>query len=318
MLSVLKRLSRPLPKRFSRPLTPQMRSYVERKHGRVKKRNQEKWKRAARRVKSAIGDQWVIWRKWLLIGGVCLTVIAFVVLLFSPLLSVREIRVIRTEGRVDVRAVLQALTPQYGQRMMFLSQQEIAAAVRQVVPDVADIIVQKEYPSRISVRITLKPLAARLQVENPGQVAGSGATVPVAGSGAVVGPKTYDFLTANGTYVVSDTQQLQLPLPIIRVVDWGVHPVPNSPLISEEILQNMKQAEEALTLEFGQEVRLRTVYIRAREFHLETSKKISFWFDIRTPLQQQLGRLRSFLKSAKLTDVKSYIDLRLVGRVVYK
>jgi hypothetical protein len=270
-----------------------------------------------RRMKNAMAERWKVWRKFLVWGFIVIAVIVMGILLFSPILSVREIRVIRAEGRVDVRAVMEALAPQYGRHMIFLPQQEIVTAIRNVVPDTAQIEVQKHYPSQISIRITLKPLAARLVIEQPGVVAGSGAVVATSGSGAAVTAKMYDFLTENGTYVQSDSKQSQLALPMIKVVDWGVHPAPNSPLISEEILKNMKLAEQALALEFGQEIRLRTVYIRAREFHLDTAK-VSFWFDIRTPLEQQLGRLRSFLKSVKLTEVKSYIDLRLAGRVVYK
>lgn len=316
MVSVLKRPSRPLPKRFSRPLTPQMRSFVQKKHKRVKQHRQERWKRGLRRAKNAAMEQWAMWRRWLLLGFLAIGAVVMGIILFSPALSVREIRVVRAEGRVDVRAVLEALAPQYGRHMIFLPQQEIAAAVHAVVPDVAEIDVQKEYPSRIAIRISLKPLAARLVIEQPGGTSGSGATVVRSGSGATAGT-VYDFLTENGTYVVSDTKQAQLALPVIRVVDWGVHPTPNSPLIPPELLKNMALAEQALTLEFGQEIRLRTVYIRAREFHVDTAK-VSFWFDIRSPLEQQLGRLRSFLTSVKLTDVKNYVDLRLAGRVVYK
>jgi hypothetical protein len=59
------------------------------------------------------------------------------------------------------------------------------------------------------------------------------------------------------------------------------------------------------------------VYLRAREFHLDTPK-LSFWFDLRSPLEEQLQRLRTFLTVVKFPEVKNYIDLRLIGKVVYK
>lgn len=93
--------------------------------------------------------------------------------------------------------------------------------------------------------------------------------------------------------------------------------MPGTVILPPEFFDRLRRAENALTLEFGQQVGLRTVYLRAREFHLDTPA-ISFWFDIRTPLEAQLQRLRTFLKAVKLPEVKEYIDLRLTGRVVYQ
>ena len=150
-----------------------------------------------------------------------------------------------------------------------------------------------------------------------GMRAGSGSAVGLDGSGTLLGAPAGDFLTENGLLVSTVHVSLSQPLPLIRITDWGARPVPMTPLLTPAFLDRLRKAEDALTLEFGQQIRTRTVYLRAREFHLDTPK-VSYWFDVRTPLADQLQRLRVFLGNVKLQDVKSHIDLRLIGRVVYQ
>lgn len=246
----------------------------------------------------------------------------FAALLFSPLTRVREIRIVRTDARVDVRKVLEQVRPLYGQHLFFLSSSDVSNLVREAAPDIQSVSVQKEYPSRLTVRLTLLPLIARLKIEVP---AGAVLMPPTAsgsltGSGAIAAAPpagTFDFLAQNGIYVVSPDEQKDAPLPTIRLTDWGARPIPNTAIITPELLNQMSLAEQALVREFGQQIKSRTVYLRAREFHLDTPQR-SFWFDMRSPMEEQLGRLRNFLRGAKLQDAKSYIDLRIEGRVIYK
>jgi len=257
------------------------------------------------------------WLKFLVLG---LTAFAICLLLFSPILHVREIRVIRTEGRVDLPAVLRTLTPLYGRHLLFVSTYDVDERVRAVVPDASDVTVRKQYPSELLVRIAVVPLVARILIEpqiGGERESGSGAAIDLRGSGTLTGARTTDFLTENGLLVSTVHATLSQPLPLIRVVDWGARPVPMTPLLTPAFLDRMRRGEDALTLEFGQQVRTRTVYLRAREFHLD-SPTVSFWFDVRSPLGDQLQRLRVFLANVKLQDVKSHVDLRLIGRVVYQ
>lgn len=264
------------------------------------------------------------WLKFLVLG-----IIAFVIcmLIFSPIMHVRGIRVIRTEGRVDIPAVLRALAPLYGRHLLFVSTHDVGKRVRESVPDANDVTVQKHYPSELLVRISVAPLVARVIIESPnaaeaGPVRGNAlngneVNVGLPGSGALIGARTADFLTNDGLLVSIAHVSLSQPLPLIRIVDWGARPVPMVPLLAPAFLDRMRHAEDALTLEFGQQIRTRTVYLRAREFHLD-SQTVSFWFDMQTQLADQLQRLRVLLANVKLQDVKSHIDLRLMGRVVYK
>jgi cell division septal protein FtsQ len=250
----------------------------------------------------------------------CLAALLFglAILLFSPVTLVREIRIVRDDPRLDIRAVLAHLHPFYKERIFFLASSEIASVVRQAVPDAKNVDVSKDYPSTIRIRIELLPVAARLQIQEP-------TTQETTATGSLTrlsqetegGPVLYDFLTANGLYVVSPNQHRDDPLPTIRVVDWGVRPLPGTPIAKTEILDRMNKAEQVLVRELGQQIKSRTIFLRAQEFHLQTPR-IEYWFDMRSTLEEQLRKLRSFLQTVQIGSVKSYIDLRVEGRVVYK
>jgi hypothetical protein len=88
-------------------------------------------------------------------------------------------------------------------------------------------------------------------------------------------------------------------------------------LVSQDVLTRMQEAESTMTAQFGLKVTGRTLYLRAREFHLATSR-LSYWFDMKSTLEDQLSRYRIFLANVGPAEAKSYVDLRLNGRIVYK
>lgn len=264
-----------------------------------------------------MGEWMTLAKRWVKFFAAGLALFVVSLFLFSPIMHVREIQVVRAEGRVDLPAVLGTLSPYYGRHLLFVSGNEIRQGIRAVVPDASDVTVRKHYFSKLEVRIAVVPLVARIIIDPPAGTAASGSGTVIMGSGAVVAPRATEFLSENGLLISTVHTALSQPLPVIRIVDWGVRPIPMQPLIDPAFLQRMRRSEDALTLEFGQQIRTRTVYLRAREFHLD-GPKISFWFDVRSPLEDQLQRFRTFLQNVKLQDVKSYVDLRLVGRVVYK
>lgn len=316
MSSVPRKLHTRLPQRFNRPVTPATRSFVERRHKRIRQYRTERRRRFLRRVGGWLAEGLSSCRRWLPLLGAALAALAVALVLFSPLLRIREIRIVRTEGRINVQEVLSALGPIYGSHLVFLSRHDVETRVREAVPDLASVHVEKSYPSQLSVRIVLHPLIARLRIEHQQKQATPSATgALLSASGSQL--QQFDYLTDTGVYVASSAALHEVSLPVIRVVDWGVRPLPGTVLLSFEFLDRLQRAEQVLTREFGLQVRTRTVFLRAREFHIDTPT-FSLWFDLRTPLQAQLGRLRTFLKSVKMQQIREYVDLRLAGRVVYR
>lgn len=318
MSSVLLRPKRPLPRRFNRRVSPVMRSFAVQHHRRRSRTTRDRASRWWRRIGGIPSQVWEVVRRWwyVALGSVVAVVVA--VVFFSPLLTVREIRVQRGQGRVDVAAVQKVLSPFFGERLLSISTHDIVETVRTVVPDLEQVHVEKQYPSRLFLRVTVKPLVARVVFEEPVQ---QRTLAAITASGAVQeaepAVKKYDYLAENGMYVSTFSAASGSTLPTITLVDWGARPVPGAQLLDADFLQHLQQAETALTQEFGHKIAVRKVYLRAREFHLSIGK-LSLWFDVQSPLEEQLRRYRTFLRTVGSGAAGQYVDLRLKGRVVYR
>ena len=307
-VSVPIRSSQRLPRKFRRPVSPETRSLVARRYERQKRMRWDRWIRQWRRFVERLAKL----RRHLLIAAVGLVaigvVIFFAIALFSPVMRLSEVRVVRTDTRLDLEEVQHALAPLFGRHLLLLSAFEVRQLLEGSLPDLQSVSVGKDYPSTLVVKVTLDPLRARLVIvppegETPGSAVGSGSTV--------------DFLTEKGIYISSTRVGDVEALPILRIVDWGARPVNGTAIMSPDLLSRMDSAEHALQEEFGQPVLTRTIYLRAQEFHLQL-KAWAVWFDMRSTLEDQLLRYRTFLREVPPAEVRSYVDLRLKDRVVYK
>ena len=242
--------------------------------------------------------------RWLLAVTLLLGVTFLGFLLFSPIVQVREIQVTRESPRLDIEEVQATLTPVFGRHLFFLSSFEVVNLLEESIPDIGDVRVGKTYPSTLNVRIALHPLVARLHIVDPEASTG--------GTGV-----TLDFLTDQGIYIATSSVDATEVLPDITLVDWGVRPEPGQLLIEPSFLERMNAAELTLLRQFGQEIEERIVYLRAQEFHLRVGGK-ELWFDLRTPLKDQIDRYRTFLREVPASEVRQYIDLRVEDRVVYQ
>jgi hypothetical protein len=258
-------------------------------------------------------------------------------------MHVRDIRIIRTDLRTDIDQVRKTLSPLFRRHLFFLPRREVTALLETNMPEVDSIEVDKRYPATLAVRITLDPLIAELRVvDADGNTANSlpggqtGSPLRSSGAGIVpsqdveveqVGTAMHGYLNDKGMYLEYSEVQVgtllhssgatTTTLPTINIVDWGVRPQPRTMLISMTMITNMQRAEQAILDQFGQPVRARTIYLRAREFHLQTPDH-SLWFDMASPLEEQLDRYKLFLQAAGKDAAKEYVDLRLKDRIVYK
>lgn len=268
--------------------------------------NRERMKRITRRLQATLREMQRSALRWtLIIILVALTCILGVVL-FSPIVQVREITVTRLSARLDIEEVQRTLAPMFGRHLFFLSSYEITALLEDNIRDVYDIQVSKTYPSTLNVSIQLDPLVARLLIQSPD------APEEDIGTGA-----TLDYVTEDGVYVHTAAPEAGSPLPLIILVDWGARPQPGEVLLTPDFLKRIDAAEIALLHQFGKETQRRIVYLRAQEYHMVIDGA-ELWFDLRSPLEEQLQRYRTFLKSVEAATVREYIDLRLADRVVYR
>lgn len=301
---------RPIPRRFNRRVGAPTAAVVQRRRTLRRQYARERMLRAVQRVKRRIS----ITPRSIAIAGVLLGVSAVIavigVVIFSPLVTVQEIRVQRSDPRIDFEQVQNALSPLYGRRLPLLTTGEVRTILQEAIPDLSSVEVRKQYPNGIALRLMLDPIIAQLRIVDP-----DGETLET-GTGADM---IADYLTARGMYALYRPSQVGsgAALPVIDVVDWGVRPGPWSLLIDEKLLTALRRAEVALIDQFGAIVQSRSVYLRAREFHFKL-ERFTVWMDIRSPLGEQLDRLRIFLEVAGIDAASRYVDLRIKDKVVYR
>jgi len=231
------------------------------------------------------------------------------------MIRVREITVVRADPRLDVQQVQQTLLPLFGRHPLFVSRIEVLSLLKESIPSITSLELEKVYPAELRVTPHLEPLAMRVTIIGPDAQQEEQPSDPENWS---------SFITEGGWYVQTATPQKAGHLPHMQLVDWGARPNPGSNLFSSDFLQRMRTVEQALATQFGQETISRAVYLRSQEFHLtvvtsgEDSKNLTLWLDTRGTVEEQLQRYRTFLKGIGLGEVTQYIDLRLKDRVVYK
>lgn len=314
---------RRLPNRFNRPVTPQTRRLVERRHQRKRQHVAQRWQRSAQRFKRRADSIKKTAKRFAVLSVSGLFLLCLGLALFSPIMHVKEVRISRSDPRIDAETVQRSLGPLFNRHLFFLSTQEIADLLASSVPDMRGARVTKQYPSTIQIRLSLDPIVARLAIENPGvpvvasgALAGSGADL--AGSGAVQSPLS-DYLTDEGMYVTYLPSQVESGSGMIqlRIVDWGVRPEPWKPLVSRSTLDVIRQAEAEIKSQYGLTTSVKALYLRAREFHLQTPR-YALWFDFRSPIAEQLERYKLFLDAVGNDVVRTYVDLRLKDKIVYR
>lgn len=313
------RSPRRLPHRFNRPVTPQTKRLVERRHKRRRQFFLQRWKRTFQRLQRRAGSFKKILLQFsaLVVSGLVLLFIALA--LFSPILHIREIRVARSDPRIDAEQIQLAVSPLLDEHLFFLSAQQVADMLEESVPDLRDATVSKQYPSTLRLRVTLDPIIARITFEAPEEPQSGTGAAAAAGTGAVA-PKGSDYITSEGLYVTYFPSQVEAGsggMLDLRVVDWGVLPSPWTTIVDPQFLNVIRQAESELASQFGTEVTTREVYLRAREFHLITPAH-ALWFDLRSPLAEQLQRYNMFIQNIGPDAASEYVDLRLTDKIVYK
>jgi hypothetical protein len=253
--------------------------------------------------------------------------------LLSPTFTIHSIRVSRQDQRVDIEELQQLLRPSFGKHLFFLSSPLVERRILATYPEVSAAAIRKRYPRELSVTLYMDPVVAEVLVGKPGETEEA-----LHGSGAFTGERErWSYLTARGIYL-----DLPFPLPFsssprghspqddvleeaargeralrIHLVDWAVKPTHQQYLLPPEALQDIQTIQQILEESFGHTVAFVTLYLRAREFHVQT-EQLALWFDRGLPLVQQFEHYRAFLRALPPGSAQRYVDLRMHDRVVYQ
>ncbi len=274
------------------------------------RRRREYWLRTSRKCSkfaSLIASEF---RAWLLIGTGTFLIAVLLALLFAPLFNVRQITVHRQDPRIDLDEIQQTLSPLFRQRLLLVTKNQVSAMLQIEYPDIDAVEIAKIYPSTLDVTIHVEPVAATIVIDDHGTL--------FSDSGALAGSGSYSYITHTGTFVTSPIPlALGTTLPTLRLTDWGIRPQNRMKALPPDFIEHIFLARDSLRTDFGLLTQGITVYVRAQEFHIRTNKVV-LWFDLKSPLSEQFQRFREFLKTVSLDQVKMYIDLRIVDKIIYQ
>ncbi len=250
-------------------------------------------------------------RAWIIIGIGTVATSILLALLFSPFFNVRQINIRRQDPRIDPADVQHILAPLFQERLLLVTRGQIESLLQAEYPDIDTIEIVKDYPSTLSVSIRLEPVVARVVIDD------SDAS-ELTESGAMLETDSFSYITRSGYYVQSPIKLSgSTPVPILRFTDWGIRPQNGTHVILPEFIEQIFTARDILRTEFGLVTLDIVVYVRAQEFHIRTNKT-TIWFDLKNPLQVQFQRFRQFLKTLSFDVAKSYIDVRIQDKIIFR
>lgn len=246
--------------------------------------------------------------------------------LFSPTFTVSSIRVSREDRRMDVEEIQALLAPNFGRHILFVSPLLLAGHLESAFPEITSATIRRIFPNELHVLLRMDPIVATVFLGEPDDTEanrkGSDAE-PLTSSGSL-----HRYISAKGAYLEYpfEIPDGNLPRLKLHLVDWATRPAHRQQLFPPILLEHMRQARGILEQSFGQSVPSITVYLRAREFHVETMhpgrskerERIVLWFDFESPPLAQIEKYREFLRAVPPTELTEYVDLRLHDRVVYR
>lgn len=318
----MQRSPRRQPPKFRRTASRPMRNVAQKRRRARRWYWLERMRRSMMRLRKRIADMRTLVFRLALIAIAGIVVLSIVTLLFSSYLHIREIRIRRTDPRIDIARVQTLLAPLFNEHLFFLEQREVRllldgynldegeeASRGERVVDLQSIGIAKSYPDTLVVELTLQPLVARAEVVAPAEEE----TIPQVASGSLL------LITDEGMLVEYPARSTNsgAQLPLIRLTDWGVRPRAWITQLDPKMLSEMQHAEQLLDEQFGQTIEERIVYLRAQEYHLRLPE-YTLWFDTRNTLESQLQRYRVFLRTVGPSVAEQYIDLRIADRVIYR
>lgn len=263
------------------------------------------------------------WGIGLVLVILCTGVLYF---LFSSTFTVASIRVSREDRRMDVEEIQTLLAPNFGRHILFVSPLLLANNLESVFPEIASATIRRVFPDELHVLLTMDPIVATVFLGEPDDTETSLAA-PRANTATSSG-SLHRYVSSKGVYFEYPFEIPEGETPRLRLslVDWAARPAHRQQLLSPTLLENMRQTRAILEQSFGHRVPSMTVYLRAREFHVETihsgkpkdHERIILWFDFAVSPLAQIEKYREFLRTIPPSELTEYVDLRLHDRVIYR
>jgi len=250
----------------------------------------------------------------------------FLYFLFSPTFKISSMRVSREDRRMDVEEIQTLLAPNFGRHILFVSPLLLANHLESAFPEISSATIRRVFPDELHILLKMDPIVATVFLGAPDDTETN--LTALASPPATTSGSLHRYVSGKGVYLEYpfEIPEGASPRLSLHFVDWAARPTHRQQLLLPILLENMRQTRAILEQSFGHSVPSVTVYLRAREFHVETvhpgrpkdRERIILWFDFSTPPLAQIEKYREFLRTVPAEELTEYVDLRLHDRVVYR
>lgn len=239
----------------------------------------------------------------LVLSILVLAILSIYGVFFSGYFKIKEIKITNKliENELIGQEISQILSTNLGKNLIFTDTENMQIKILDNFPEIEEIEVEKDYPSKILVTFSEYPLVAN--VTNESQTL----------------KKSY-IINSIGYAIKEDLQSTNLPY--IKV--QSDEPLnPQSPIIEANKLRYILETVIYFEDKFGMRVVEVTYKKVPREIHLLTERNFYIWIDMQNPANEQLKKLKKALVKLDIyTENLEYIDLRIAGgngdKIIYK
>jgi cell division septal protein FtsQ len=235
-------------------------------------------------------------KKSILLFLVFFVMTSFIVFaIFSPYFKIKELDIKRTNSEIDIAAIETALKDFYGKNLLFIDKYQISQKLLDTFPTFQEIKIKEKFPSTLELEIELtRPFFTILNEETANHVV-------ISEKGVILS------LLANPN------------IPKIKLKNYPNILKVGDSITNPDFLQKIKQTQEVLAKEFNIQTKEIVFYLYAQEFHIISTTKTAFWFDLRRPIKDQLKLLKHVPQKIQLNSSRiEHVDLRIPNQISYK
>lgn len=222
---------------------------------------------------------------------------------FSSYFKVKEIKILDDllESESLGLEIKSNLKSSLGKNIIFIDTNDLKETLLDSYPEIEEVQVEKDYPSKITIEFSQYPLVANVVNESSTM------------------KKNY-IINSIGYAMKEDLESTNLPYIIVET-DEPLNP--ESPIIEANKLRYILETIIYFEDKFGMRV-VEVVYKKTpREIHLLTERDFNIWLDMQNPADEQLKKLKKALVKLDIyTEDLQYIDLRIAGgngdKIIYK
>lgn len=246
-------------------------------------------------------------------------------LTFSKTFSLTNIKIERTDLRVDSSNIDAYLQKYIGKNLIWLRPEIVKTDIQHHFPSIAQVEVDRTWPHELRVILKSLPIVSRIhltiqpkkEVTLPprilDQISQSGAGIlqkERSPSEEIWMLNQFGLLEPNDPLFEKKIPLIYWETPIDHAPQFG------EPLLDQFLLAQILKIPEILLSEFTLETASISYFSDAKEAHYKTYQ-YELWISFSDNWQEQLKKLRTVFLTIGTTK-HQYIDLRVKNRIIYK